>query len=482
MRKWGIHTQKGAVLIITVVFGVSFTMILGGLVGFMTMQNRSATQEVFRNQALEVAEAGLNKARWVLAHDSDYYNITTTIDGVYDDPQGGPLGQYHVSITPPAACEATVQIQSTGWTIADPDVKRSVLTANGRPSLGQYSFLTNSNIWFGGGTWYGPIHSNGGVRMDANSNALVTSAKDQYKCGTEHGCANPWQWKNGVWGTGNGGTLGLWQYPVTPIDFDAITVDLTELQQIASASGIYLGNSNAYGWHVRFNSNGTVSIYKVTQKKPAQYGYNGQNWTHESNSIQTETLYQTKTLPASCGNGNLIFSEENLWVDGVASRSAMVIAADFPYTASNNASIIINGNLTYATSSGAKVALVAQQDVRIPLHSPNVLTLDPVLFAQKGRFIRYFYCPPGYYSNPGQNNAFCVPNGSWAIRSQLYLRGAIISNGIAATTWVNGSGQVVSGYVSGSTSYDASIIYNPPPFLPNLGESDQVSWEETNPS
>ena len=456
---------------------------MGSLVSFFVLQNRSSIEEVARNQALEIAEAGLNYYRWTLAHDPDYYNTTTTISRVYNDPQGGAIGEYLIEVTAPTACSTQVGIKSTGWTYDKPSLRRAVQVSFGNPSLGQYGFLTDSNIWFGGGTIYGPIHSNGGIRMDAENNALVTSALDEYKCGTEHGCEHPWEWQDGVWGSGSGGAQGLWQFPVTAVDFDAITVDLAELETIAqSGGGTFLGDSNGYGWHVRFMGDGTANVYRVTQKRPQVHGYNGQNWTYESNSILTEEFDRTVTLPSNCGNTNLIFSEEDLWVDGVADRRATLVAADFPYNANNNASIIIHDSITYATSSDAKVALIAQEDIRIPLYSSDTLDLDPILFAQQGKVHRYFYCPPGYYGIPGLDNTFCNPNGAWALRSTLNLRGSIVSNGIAVTSWVNESSQVVSGYQGGSTSYDASLIFDPPPFLPTLGEADNISWEEVDPS
>jgi hypothetical protein len=51
---------------------------------------------------------------------------------------------------------------------------------------------------------------------------------------------------------------------VPAVDFSALTANLSSLKATAQGGGIYLSPSSAQGYSLVFNSNGTVSIYKVT--------------------------------------------------------------------------------------------------------------------------------------------------------------------------------------------------------------------------
>jgi hypothetical protein len=64
------------------------------------------------------------------------------------------------------------------------------------------------------------------------------------------------------------------------------------------------------------------------------------------------------------------------------------------------------------------------------------------------------------------------------IKNSIIVYGALSSFGIWTWTWVNGSGQVVSGYRNTSTIYDSSLLFSPPPSFP-LSPSgyQQITWE-----
>ena len=72
----------------------------------------------------------------------------------------------------------------------------------------------------------GRIHANSGIRMDADQNALASSAVATYTCGAGHGCRTSGEPKPGIWGSGAGGPRGLWRFPSTSVPFAAITADL----------------------------------------------------------------------------------------------------------------------------------------------------------------------------------------------------------------------------------------------------------------
>jgi len=460
--------QAGSILTLVLVFGGIFVLIFSGLVAFISVQYNQSKQKVSYNEALNVAEAGASYTRWHLAHAPNDY----TFSGIYNyaDPERGIIGQYNIEITPPGECSTIVEIKSTGWSQDYPEIKRTVKIRFGQPSLAQYAFLTNSDVWIGDNEKVrGPLHSNGGIRMDGTQNALSTSAKETYTCQPFHGCS-PAQTKPGIWGTGSGGALGLWTFPVPTVDFNAITTDLATLKTRAQSGGYYFGPSGAFGYHIEFKNNGTFNLYLVTKLKPNVNGQDTQGvWHNESNDIDKQTFLQSYPLAVNqCNAQNLIFIEDSkVWVDGVLKEKATVAAARFPDNPSTNASIIINGNLTRADPKGTMLALIAQKNILVPLYSPNVLEIQAVMIAQKGSVQRYYYSSS---YNP------------YHLRNRIMVRGSIITNYVWTWSWVNSGGTVVSGYQNTESYYEPALIYNPPPFFPSSGEQQFISWEEIPPS
>jgi hypothetical protein len=456
--------NKAAVMAMVLVFGAVFVLIFGGLAGFMVSQYRQSKQKIAWTEAIAIAESGVNYSRWHLAHAANNYDFAGTYD--YVDPEGGIVGKFSLEITAPGQCSTMISIRSTGWTNDYPNVKRTILVRYGRPSLAQYAFLTNTDVWFGDNEELrGPFHSNGGIRMDGTQNAISTSAKATYTCQPMHGCSPP-QTKPGIWGTGNGGQAGLWEFPVPAVDFNAITTDLAQLKTKAQSGGYYFGPSGAFGYYVQFKNNGTFDLYKVTRLKPKVYGYDTQGvWHYESNDIDRTTFLRNYALTSGgCNVGNLIFIEDSkVWVDGTVKEKATLVAARFPDNPSTNASIIINGNITRPDPKATLLGLIAQKDVLVPLYSPNVLEVQAVMVAQKGATQRYYYSSS--YS-------------PWHIRNKISIRGAIITNQVWTWTWVSGGGSVVSGYRETESYYEPALIYEPPPFFPGSGDLQFISWEE----
>ena len=457
-------SSRGSIVTLVLVFGGIFVLIFSGLVGFISLQYSQSKQKVAFNQALNTAEAGANYGRWHLAHAPNDY----TFSGIYDysDPERGIIGQYKLEIIPPGECSTIVEIRSTGWSQDYPEVKRTVSIKFGRPSLAQYAFLTNSDVWIGDNEEVrGPLHSNGGIHMDGIQNALSTSAKDTYICQPFHGCS-PAQTKPGIWGSGSGGTLGLWTFPVPAIDFNAITTDLADLKTKAQNGGYYFGPSGAFGYRIEFKNSGSFNLYKVTKLKPNVNGQDTQGiWHNESNDIDKETFLQNYPLAADqCNVQNLIFIEDDkVWVDGVLKEKATVAAARFPDNPATNASIIINGNLLRADPKGTMLALIAQKNILVPLYSNNILEIQAVMIAQKGSVQRYYY-----------SSAY----KPYDLRNRIMVRGSIITNYVWTWSWVLGGSTVVSGYQNTESYYEPALIYNPPPFFPSYGEQQFISWEE----
>jgi hypothetical protein len=480
--------QKGETIVLVLVFGFVFLIILSGITGLVLNQYKLSRQREAYNQALEIAEAGVNYYRWHLAHSPEDFcdgnspgseNCQSPPYGPfvheYKDPEGGTIGTFSLKITPPSGCYSQIIIESTGKSSDFPNLERTISINYAKPSLARYAFLTNSNVWFGEDEELkGPFHSNGGIRMDGSQNSLSSSAKETYICGPEHGCSywncnDPCSWTAsgcqcpGIWGEGEGGDLGLWDFPVPAIDFALITRDLATLKEEAQSSGLYFSSSGKYGYHIDFVSSGGFNLYKVTRLKPKVWGWNMEEWVYESNSISKETFIGHYDLPNDCSP---IFLEDNVWVSGDVQGRATVVAAKLPETPSSMKKIIIHDNINYVDNDSV-LGLISQSDILIPLYSPTRLEIKAALLAQNGRVFRYYY--PNWWWEPYR---------TYAIRDYIETYGSIITNKVWTFTWVDGYGNVLSGYRETEMSYNPDLTYSPPPFFPVSGDYEVFKWEE----
>lgn len=472
--------NRASIIMWVLVFGAVFLTMFSGLVGFFSFQSRQNQRTEAENSAFQMAEAGINYAEWHLAHDATDFSFSGAYD--YKDPEGSIVGHYELEVaSSSSACDAGIKIEAAGWKQGFSDVQRKIKIKYAKPSLAKYGFLTNSNAWFGEDEELkGPFHSNAGIRMDGKQNSLSTSYKETYICGAEHGCSagncfSPCVWLAlpapgscqcpGIWGAGEGGGKGLWQFPVGLVDFNKIIQNLDTLKNEAQSQGIYLAQSDKYGYHLKFMSNGTVDVYKVKILQPRVWGYNGDEWVHESNDIKTETFYQNYNLPLNCAP---IFIEDNIWVEGDVNGRITVVAAKLPEMPASLKKIIIPNNINYANSNSV-LGLISQKDILIPLRSPNNLEIKAVLLAQKGHVFRYYY--------EKQNHE---PYKTYAIRDYIETFGSIITNTMWTFTWVDELGNVVSGYKETEMSYNKDLTYSPPPYFPVSGNYETVSWEEIN--
>lgn len=440
-------------MILSLVMVAMFVVIFTSLAGLV---NRSYHQTVLQAQderALRLAEAGLDYARWRLAHNStDYSPATRTIN----DQFAGTLGEADITFTPPANGGSTITITSVGKTTNHTERQVTLQVKYGQQSLARYALITNSDVWFSGEI-AGATHANGGIRMDGQSDSLITSGRATYTCKPIHNCNN--ETKPGIWGTG--GNQALWQFPVTAIDYTAITASLLTIKQAAQNQGKYYGPSGVFGYHLVFNTNGTYTISKVTQKDQNRWSYDSETgWEYSSYDIKKETVIETKPVPS---NG-VIYVEDTVWVEGTITRPTTVAAGVFPDNPSTNVDIIMNDNITYGgvLNGSRSLGIIAQRSVLIPYGAGKKnLTLQGALVAQKGKFERRYY-----------------DQGPDKLKDKLSLYGMIASNGVPVTAWVDNTGAVGSGFAQGESIYDPNLLYGAPPYFPTTGQFDFLSWHQ----
>ena len=479
--------NSGSILLQAFFFGVISIIMIGALISWASTNIKASRIGLYREQALQIAEAGIDYYRWHLAHASTDFQDGTGFPGSYIhdffDKDGVKIGTYTLDIIPPAVGSTLVKIKSTGKVLIDPTVSRAILVQLAVPSLAKYAVVANDNMRFGSGTEvFGPIHSNGGIRFDGLAHNIITSAKDQYD-DPDHTGNNEFgvhTHVNAPPGSGTNNTFRPLEAPPSPVanrtdifeagrifptpavDFVGLTTDLAQIKADAQSDGKYISSSGKQGYKIVFKTDDTFDVYKVNNLISPPSGCSSSQsgwgtWTIKTSGSGNTTFVGNYPMPV---NG-LIFVEDNVWVEGQINIARVTLAAGrFPDNPSTRPNIIVNNNLLYTNYDGQDViALIAQGNFNAGLSSANVLRVDAALVAQNGRTGRHYYssnCGTGY------------------LRSSITLYGMIASNIRYGFAYTDGTG-----YATRDIIYDANLLYGPPPSFPLTTDQYQViSWEE----
>jgi len=452
--------SRGVTVILVIGFMGIFAIIVGTISSFVLTQGTYGRALYAREVALHVAEAGLEYYRWFLVHNPSIMDDGTGLVSPYmyavDDPEGGSMGDATVTASATFQCNAVqwVDLVSEGAADANPAYPRTLSARYMQPSVAEYSYLLNGNVWAGASrTIRGPYHSNGGIRMDAEHNSDVTSAVDSWTCDAGSGCPST---QSGVFGAGS--NPALWTDPVPSVNFAAIGVNFTDLQERAETQGgIYYGPAsgsvNERGYHVIFNEGGTVTIYRVTSTNGYQSYSTQYNYHIEHSIISNETLLGTFAISSGC---SLMFFEDRVWVEGTVDAKVTLIAAT-PNDSGTSPDIYLTDNIYYADYDGTDgLTLVAERNVLIPLVVPNEMEIHGIFIAQSGHYGRDYQHTSW---TPSQYDQYVT-------RDELTTVGTVVSNGRTGTAWTDGSG-----FQTRNDYYDQQLAFSPPPFTP-IASSD----------
>jgi hypothetical protein len=454
--------QKGSLMIYLIIIIAIFIMIMFPVIAVFTGKLQLLRLATQKEEAMQIADAGINYYQWHLAHFPTDYKDGTNTSGPYvhdyiDFDTQQNIGKFSLTITPPVTGSTIVKIQSTGWTNDSPGITRTITARFGIPSLAKFAFLSNDVIWIGSDeTVSGQLQSNNGVRFDGIGNAPIQSAKSTYTCPSNQGSPCP-AVENGVWGSAPQYVKSFWQFPVPAIDFSSVTSDLASMKSNAQTSGIYLPPSNAQGYSLVFNSNGTVSIYKVNSLLSNPTGWDTSGNAHnEYIDYNARTLQFTNAIPS---NG-IIYVEDKTWVEGTVNGRATVVAAQLPYNSSTAPTIYIPNNIIYSAKDGSDVlGLIAQKDVVVTYHAPTNIEVDAAMISQNGAAQFFYY----------KNNV--------DIKNSITIFGTIMTYNQWTWTWVNSSNNNISGYSNTYNNYDGNLLFGPPPSFPLSSSSYQLlSW------
>jgi type II secretory pathway pseudopilin PulG len=473
--------HRGQMLIQVLVFGFIAFLFISAIIGWFAISIKATRQTFNREQAIQIAEAGIDYYRWHLAHAPQDFKDGTGGLGPYthnfSDKDGNIIGQFILNITPPPLGSTLVTIKSTGKVNADTHISRTITAKLGKPSIAKYAVAANDVMRFGEGTEvFGPIHSNQGIRFDGIAHNIISSAVSQYNdpdsddCNNNvsfgvHTCVNPHDPsppasvpnRTDIFQAGR-------QFPVPAIDFAGITADLAQMKSDAQANGFYRPSAGALGYHIVLKTDDTFDLYRVTSLTNAPSGctniQNQDGWG--TWSIRNQHLIGNFSLPA---NG-IIFLEDDIFVDGqINTARVTIVAAFFPDNPPFRKNIIVDNDLLYTNYDGQDaIGLIAQGNIHVGMISEDDLRIDGALIAQNGRVGRYYYRPPS-------GSQRCAP---YHVRQTLTLYGMIATNQRYGFAYTDGNG-----YQTRNLIYDANLLYGPPPSFPLT--SDQyvtISWQE----
>lgn len=490
MVKKNFKTNKGAIIVYTLVFGAISLMMLAGLLGYIIIQLRVIEQKSAWNESLNIAEAGIEYFRWCLNN-----GVEADWDEPFDytDYNGVIIGQYSIAVANSNMCGQTISrtITSTGRTNKFPSVERTIKVVYARESVAKYSYVLNSDVWIGGDHEInGPYLSNGGIRMDGRNQSTISSAAllndlPEFVCydgdpsNADNVCDSDCPTANGcriasgnrcicpgVFATTANPIPSLFKIGLPSFDFNSIASDLNTIKAAANKvdGGIYLPKSTTVpgydgvyphktgrGYHLVFKNNGTVEVYIVTS-----LGTSPGNFSIADQSPYTTPIY---TIPPAC---SAIYVEDNVWPEGVIKGKVTLASANLIPGDNIDTDIYLNEDITYSDNGADGLALIAENNVLIGKNSENDLELRAVIVAQKGKFGRNHY--DGNFKNT------------------LRIYGSVISEGRVGTQWVyTSTGQIASGYLQRYTYFDPAQVYNAPPFVAHTDPDFKiVNWREIN--
>jgi len=523
--------NKGDILVSVLVFAAVAVTVIIGLTNWGATLLAGIRTASAKEQAFQIAEAGIDYYRWHLAqYPTDYKDGTATSGPYYHnfyDKNGTFIGGYSLVITPPLIGSTKVTILSTGTTTANKSVKRIVQAIFAEPSLAQFAVVSNDFMRFGSGTIVnGPITSNKGIHFDGIANNIISSAMATYtdpdwdgnpndndsggSCTNlsygVHTCISPADPSPPGAAANNTAVFEAGrQYPIPATDFPGLTVNLQQLKTSADSTGYDFPQStykvsnrtyNGQGYHMVLSTpnvtypNGYFTMYVVTALVNPP-GYCGSDSTASSESqwdtrsIQSEVLYtlggHSDGKYALPSNG-IIFSQDDIWVDGQINGARLTIAAGqlpdpgYGYEPSLNVGAVNNednGSLLYTKFDGTDaIGLISQGNINVPLESPDSVTIDGAMMAENGRVGRYYYSTSCNITDPN------YPGSSsyryYYDRSSLNLDGMIATNQRYGFAYTDGTG-----YTNRNLTYDVNFLYGPPPSFPLASTQYQMaSWKQ----
>lgn len=483
------YQKKGSALAYALIIMAIVLIILTSMLSYIASQIKFSSNRADREEAFQIAEAGIYFYRWYLAHETagedseavdDFWQngnplgVDSSYIQAFSDPEGGEIGEYEIEVEAPNPGTSVAIVKSTGWTYKNPDLKRIVQVRFRRPSWSEYAVLANDIMRFGENTEvFGKVHSNYGIRFDGLAHNIISSSVATYD-DPDHSGDNEFGVHTHVKPPPLTGTDNSFQedeappslvqdrpdvfevgreFPSPIISFNGLINDLNYLKNEAqNGQGVYYdnskcGNKKNYGRHIILNGD-TMTVSTVIN-------YNNANF-----SIKDEDCILTNVPIPQDG---IVFVENNIWLQGtINGRRTTFVAANLE--GGSPAGIYLGmDNLLYTNFDGSDIiGILAQDDIEIVKDSLDDLTIDAALLSQSGRVGRNYYTPFGCSSQSCEDH-----------KGTITINGALASFLRYGFAYTNGTG-----YNYRILNFDNNLLYFPPPYFPTGKNYFIDLWEE----
>jgi Tfp pilus assembly protein PilX len=437
--------ERGIAMMLSVFMSLLLLAIAVSLIDTMRTESDQSAHAATRQASYEAAEAGINDYIAKLIDDSAYYlhyvhpgeaTRTDTASGTQVSAGNAWTGgtvwsyaskdtwralgngyEYDLQITAPTSTSKVVDIVSTGRPTGSTNTGDwRVLEAQIRPSnVADFQMIADADISYGSsattnGEIYAGIDSNG-VAHSVTHNGTATA--NIYAEGSIYG--NP--------------TLqnGAQKYDSTTIrsqiknaiSFSSFLTAFSDIQSAAQYAGIYLNDSTANAWSLKFLSSGQVQVKKCTKS-------GGQDVAYAAPTCGSATVYSIPTNGA-------IYSSQDVIVDGTVNGRV---------TVASNSRIVVDDNISYAGSD------------------------DVLGLASVGDMVVAHYCP----TNLSWRAATLTENGSWHSYNSDGSKGTMTFTGSTATA----NGGYMDMFQTRVYNYDTNLQYLPPPWFPQVSDAYSV--------
>lgn len=429
------QSQKGSVLLGVMGFLFLATGLVATILVLGSTHRKIAQRQVNMEQAMYVAEAGLERgARFM---ESNVVVITGSSTGNTNGSGSVGAGTYDFVIS--RANTTTYNLTSTGTVNS---VRRTVsILRVYQPTYAEFALWSSNNasLYFKDGEVFnGHVHSDGTLYFDNSGGGPIFHSFVTSLASSTVGDITGIEFDKGL-------TLNSFQGSMADVNFSDSTKP-SPLKDIATSSGLVLDGNTT----LTFNG-GTLSIINVRK-----YG----NLTPHSYTPPTEGIIYIKT--SNTGSASTQAGIAYLTGGSVNGRLTVVTEAD----------IYIQGNITYASdpvahpNSDDALGLISKSDVWVDTSAPNDVVIDAAIIATG--------------QGSGTDGSFGVINyDSGAARGNLNLYGGIVQLIRGPVGQFNtSSGKTTHGYAK-NYSYDPRFINNPPPYYPTIANKVEFSqWQE----
>jgi hypothetical protein len=432
-----LENDSGFALAVVMLMSAILFLLATSVLMLVTYRTNQTTASAERNQAMHVADAGINQYAYQLSKQYDYWKTHETLGPTAMD---GGTWTVTRSTTPSGA----VQLTSVG-TLANGS-SRTVKATVSFPNWAKYIVLVDQGPYSigAGAVFDGDIRCNGNI---SNSGVIKGMAYAGGTCayGTSYAVNYPGGHINGA----------------DPVDFTKLTNDFAAMKASAQNSGSYYAASGALGYNVVLNGP-QATIYKVTNVE-----------THASvatTNVPIGTLTQTLVGTAAIPGDGVFFFDDDVWVSGNYSAGV---------TIASSKTIWCPGNLV-PTVSGANTTcgLVAQLEVLFPYWyetMPNDQIVQAALLSQTMGVGPD--APSGLKKWTWTKN---VSTGVWSWVSSTYTppyKNSVTLKGARAMKVMIGFS---AGYTTRNFDKDPVLANNPPPLYPKLagGGLKIDTWSE----